>query len=182
MVREHWVEFPVLYGRSLLASHSTDLSVHMPIPNPRSISPRPKRRANLSNQSSRRREKRWKRRNCQRDRWPWVTCEGPFLFYFSKRSFFQQVFGLRGGSGIFLAGKFSPTPHPLMQARAGVSARGAKPEKAEVIRMPLRLVLVMSTPGFCLGFLVLQHPTPNSLPLPIPILQHNKTSGSQNSR
>ena len=41
IITEYWVEFSVLDNRSRLASHSRDLSVHMPIPNPRSISPPP---------------------------------------------------------------------------------------------------------------------------------------------
>lgn len=38
---EYWVGFPVLYCRSLLASHSMYFSAHAPMPNPQS-SPPPK--------------------------------------------------------------------------------------------------------------------------------------------
>ena len=37
IITEHWVEFSVLYRRSLLANHSRYLSVHMPMPTPPSI-------------------------------------------------------------------------------------------------------------------------------------------------
>ena len=40
-IREYWVEFSLLYSRSLLAIHCIYLSVHMPIPNHQSISPTP---------------------------------------------------------------------------------------------------------------------------------------------
>ena len=36
---DYWIEFSVLYSRSLLASHSIYLTVHMPIANPQSIPP-----------------------------------------------------------------------------------------------------------------------------------------------
>ena len=39
IITEYWVEFPVLYRRSPLASYSIDLSVHMLILNHQSISP-----------------------------------------------------------------------------------------------------------------------------------------------
>ena len=37
VIIKYWVEFPVLYSRSPMASHFTCLSAHMPIPNSQSI-------------------------------------------------------------------------------------------------------------------------------------------------
>ena len=37
IITEYWVEFPVLYSRWPLASHSIYHSVHIPSPNPQSI-------------------------------------------------------------------------------------------------------------------------------------------------
>ena len=41
IMTEYWVEFPVLYIRSPLASPSVYPSVHMPVLNPQSIPPSP---------------------------------------------------------------------------------------------------------------------------------------------
>ena len=48
IITEYWGEFPVLYSRSLLASHSVYHIVYMPVLNPQSIPPPPSPLVNIS--------------------------------------------------------------------------------------------------------------------------------------